>query len=87
MDVCGVCHGKNTTCTDCDGVVLGKKKLDVCGKCLQETDPRFNVTCGPKIVKVSQIVIKAGQKTKVKAYGTGLKSYSKVYCDFEPKDK
>jgi hypothetical protein len=33
FDVCGVCDGDASTCTDCAGVVLGTSKYDDCGVC------------------------------------------------------
>ena len=82
MDSCGVCKGKNKTCTDCAGVVHGKKRLDVCGNCLLEKDPTFDTTCGAKIVKASPNVIAVGGGTKVFVQGIGLDKYSRASCGF-----
>ena len=83
IDSCGVCNGKNKTCTDCAGVVHGKKRLDVCGNCLLEKDPTFDATCGAKLVKAFPTVVPVGGGTKVTVLGTGLQTYSKASCSFE----
>ena len=33
VDECGVCHGDNSACTDCAGVVNGDSSYDLCGIC------------------------------------------------------
>ena len=34
-DECGICHGDNSTCTDCNGVINGLGFIDYCGHCIE----------------------------------------------------
>jgi len=49
VDLCGICGGDNSACTDCRGVaVLGGNfsyKIDACGICSNVTSPTFGKSC------------------------------------------
>ncbi|CAL4091012.1 unnamed protein product [Meganyctiphanes norvegica] len=41
IDQCGVCGGQNE-CLGCDGKVDSTASIDLCGKCLKKSDPKYN---------------------------------------------
>ena len=82
MDVCKVCGGDGTTCTDCAGTAGGKKVVDLCGACLEITDTNFNVGCSTKLGDFSPTIgyVEGNMPVEIKA--TNLSDKAAVTCWF-----
>ena len=80
-DACGVCDGDNSTCVDCAGVPNGPKEKDLCGNCLDPSDPNFNTGCGIKLGKFSPTVGYIGGMD-IDIRSSGLANVTDIHCSF-----
>ncbi|KAK3597552.1 hypothetical protein CHS0354_018147 [Potamilus streckersoni] len=82
MDMCGVCHGDNSTCIDCAQVVKGDRVVDFCGNCRSPSDPQFNKGCGANLGTVYPKFIFAKYGGNLTVAGVNLEAFSYVRCYF-----
>ena len=87
MDACKVCNGDNSTCLDCSGVPNGKKRIDLCKKCLLPSSVEYNTGC-VELGKFKPETIYDDQTgVEIVLEASGLKNFESVTCVFEGTDK
>ncbi|OWF41813.1 hypothetical protein KP79_PYT14040 [Mizuhopecten yessoensis] len=74
LDRCGTCDGDGSCVDSCDGIPNGPKKIDTCGRCLDQKSTDFNSKTGS--------TLKLGTITPDKIVAVGKITFEITGCNF-----